>query len=151
MSTWADLIISTNQITIPKMSPGTCISCDHHYKKLDCLSYRELARLVHWVHAQSLQLCPTLCNSMDCSPRGSSIHRILQGRILEWVAKPSTGGLLNQMIKPKSPASAGRFLTTEPPGKSSSSPLVLGNSRNWRKVWWESRGKTERPAQTQAL
>ena len=30
--------------------------------------------------------CPTLCNPMDCSPPGSSIHGILQARILEWVA-----------------------------------------------------------------
>ena len=32
------------------------------------------------------QLCPTLCNPMDCSPPGSSVHRISQARILEWVA-----------------------------------------------------------------
>ena len=32
------------------------------------------------------QLCPTLCDPMDCSPSGSSVHRILQARILEWVA-----------------------------------------------------------------
>ena len=32
------------------------------------------------------QLCPTLCDPMDCSPPGSSIHGILQARILEWVA-----------------------------------------------------------------
>ena len=32
------------------------------------------------------QLCPTLCDPMDCSPRGSSVHRILQARILEGVA-----------------------------------------------------------------
>ena len=32
------------------------------------------------------QLCPTLCNPMDCSPPGSFIHGILQARILEWVA-----------------------------------------------------------------
>ena len=32
------------------------------------------------------QLCPTLCNPMDCSPPGSSVHGILQARILEWVA-----------------------------------------------------------------
>ena len=31
-------------------------------------------------------LCPTLCNPMDCSPPGSSVHWILQARILEWVA-----------------------------------------------------------------
>ena len=32
------------------------------------------------------QLCLTLCNPMDCSPPGSSVHGILQARILEWVA-----------------------------------------------------------------
>ena len=32
------------------------------------------------------QLCPTLCNPMDCSQLGSSVHGILQARILEWVA-----------------------------------------------------------------
>ena len=32
------------------------------------------------------QSCPPLCNSMDCSPQGSSVHGILQARILEWVA-----------------------------------------------------------------
>ena len=35
------------------------------------------------VHAQS---CPTLCDPTDCSPPGSSVHEILQARILEWVA-----------------------------------------------------------------
>ena len=34
------------------------------------------------------QLCPTLCNPMNCSPPGSSLHGILQGRILEWVIIP---------------------------------------------------------------
>ena len=38
------------------------------------------------------QSCPTLCDPMDCSPPGSSVHRILQARILEWVAMPSSGG-----------------------------------------------------------
>ena len=32
------------------------------------------------------QLCLTLCNPMDCSPRGSSVHGILQARTLAWVA-----------------------------------------------------------------
>ena len=44
------------------------------------------------VHAKSLQLCPTLCDAMDCSPPGSSVHGILQARILEWVAVPSSSG-----------------------------------------------------------
>ena len=36
--------------------------------------------------AKSLQSCPTLCDPMDCSLPGSSIHGIFQARILEWVA-----------------------------------------------------------------
>ena len=34
------------------------------------------------------QSCPILCDFMDCSPPGSSVHGILQARILEWVAIP---------------------------------------------------------------
>ena len=36
--------------------------------------------------AKLLQLCPTLCNPMDCSPTGFSVHGIFQARILKWVA-----------------------------------------------------------------
>ena len=38
------------------------------------------------LHAKSLQSCLTLCDPIDGSPPGSSVHRILQARILEWVA-----------------------------------------------------------------
>ena len=38
------------------------------------------------------QSCPTICDRMDCSPPGSSVHRISQARILEWVAIPSSRG-----------------------------------------------------------
>ena len=44
------------------------------------------------VCAKFLQLCPTLCDHMDCSLTGSSVHGILQARILEWVAMPSSRG-----------------------------------------------------------
>ena len=44
------------------------------------------------VRAVSLQSCPTLCDPMDCSPLGSSVHGILQTRVLEWVAMPSSRG-----------------------------------------------------------
>ena len=40
----------------------------------------------------SLQSCPTLCDPVDCSPPGSSVHGILQDRVLEWVAMPSSRG-----------------------------------------------------------
>ena len=38
------------------------------------------------------QSCPTLCDPMDCSPPGSSVYGILQARILQWVAMPSSRG-----------------------------------------------------------
>ena len=44
------------------------------------------------MYAKSLQSCPTLCNPMDCSPPGSSVHGIFQTRILECVAMPSCKG-----------------------------------------------------------
>ena len=45
-----------------------------------------------WVKVLVAQPCPTPCGPMDCSPPGSSVHRILQARILEWVAVPSFRG-----------------------------------------------------------
>ena len=38
------------------------------------------------------QLCPTLCDPMDRNPLGSSVHGILQARILEWIAIPFSRG-----------------------------------------------------------
>jgi len=52
---------------------------------------------------------------MYCSPPGSSVHEILQARILEWVAMPSSRDLPKSGTKPKpllSPALTGRFFTT---------------------------------------
>ena len=42
--------------------------------------------------AQSLQSCLTLCDPVDCSPQGSSVHGILQARTLEGIAMPSSRG-----------------------------------------------------------
>ena len=42
--------------------------------------------------AKSLQSCSTLCDPMDWSPPGSSVHGMLQARILEWVAISSSRG-----------------------------------------------------------
>ena len=61
------------------------------------------------------QSCPTLCDSMDCSLPGSSVHGILQASILEWVAISSSRASSLPRIKhvsPASPALAGGFFTT---------------------------------------
>ena len=55
-----------------------------HYWKNHSFDYSNVCG--QSTHAKSLQSCPTLCNPMDCSPPGSSVHGILQARILQWVA-----------------------------------------------------------------
>ena len=60
---------------------------------------------------------PTLCHPMDCSLPGSSVHGILQARILEWVAIPFSGDLPNLGIEPRSPALQADSFLSEPPGK----------------------------------
>ena len=69
------------------------------------------------------QLCPAPCNPMDCNPLGTSPHAIFQARILEWVAISYSRHNPNLRIEPRSPAVAGRFFTTEPPGKPRKSTL----------------------------
>ena len=62
------------------------------------------------------QSCPTLCNPMDCSQPGSSVHGMLQARILECIAMPS-----RRSSKPRdqtqSPILQVDSLLSEPPGK----------------------------------
>ena len=72
------------------------------------------------------QFCLILCNPIDCSPPGSSVHGIFQARILEWVAISYTGDFPNpgiksepciSRIKPRSPALQVHSLPSEPLGK----------------------------------
>ena len=70
--------------------------------------------------ALSVQSCSTPCDPIACSPPGSSVHGTLQARILGWVAISSSKGSSQPGIEPvslASPALAGRFFNTEPPGK----------------------------------
>ena len=48
--------------------------------------------MCHCHCAKSLQSCPTLCDPMDCNTSGSSVLGILQARVVEWVAIPSSRG-----------------------------------------------------------
>ena len=63
------------------------------------------------------QSCQTLCDSMNCSPSGSSVRRILQARIQQWVAMPSPEDLPDPGIKPRSPTLQADALLSEPSGK----------------------------------
>ena len=57
-----------------------------------------------------------LCDPMDCSPPGSSVHGMLQARRLEWVAIPFSRGSSRPRNRPQVSCTAGRFFTTDPPG-----------------------------------
>ena len=74
------------------------------------------------------QLCPTLCDPMDYSQPGSSIHGIIQATILEWVAisfsrrSSQTGGWT------RISSTVGRCLPSEPPG-------CLTSDDEWMPTW----------------
>ena len=63
------------------------------------------------------QSCLTLCDPKDCSLPSSSVHGILQARILEWVAIPFSKDLPNPGVEPRSLALQADSLPAEPPGK----------------------------------
>ena len=58
-----------------------------------------------------------LCDPMDCSPPGSSVHGILQARILEWAAMLSSRGSSWPRDQTRGSCTASGFFTAEPPGK----------------------------------
>ena len=77
---------------------------DEMFRQHHCLSGHELEQILEdsggqkslsgycpYMHAKLHQSYPTLCDPVDCSPPGSSVHGILQARILEWVTMPSSG------------------------------------------------------------
>ena len=87
--------------------------------------------------AQSLRGVQLFCNPMDCSWLGFSVHEILQASILEWIAISSSRW--SSLTRDPTHVSciscicisgiAGRFFTTEPPGKSES---FVNNHRSHR-------------------
>ena len=64
--------------------------------------------------------CIDCCNPVDCSPPGSSVHGILQTRIVKWIAMPFSKGSSQPGSRDRVSCIsdiAGRFFTAEPPGK----------------------------------
>ena len=88
--------------------------------------------------AKSLQLCPTLCDPMEFNLPGYSVHRILQAKILAWVAMPSSRVLPDPVIKPaslKTPALAGQFFTTSPTWETPFSSVQFSHSVGSDSLW----------------
>ena len=91
------------------------------------------------VHAKLFQSCLTLCDPMDCSPPGSSVHGILQARILEWVATRFFRGSSLDLLLFLLHWQAGSLLLL-PPGK----PLnTLYNFLKSGIIWWQIKGSRQ--------
>ena len=76
------------------------------------------------VYVKSLQSCPTLCDLMEYRPPGSSVHGVLQARILEWAAFASSRGSSQPMDRTQVSCIAGDSLPSEPPRKPENTELV---------------------------
>ena len=63
------------------------------------------------------QLCPSLCDPMECRPPDCSVYLTLQARILEWVAIPFSVDISAPSTKPQSPALQADSLSSESPWK----------------------------------
>ena len=93
-----------------------------------------VTQLVSAEEKKIVQSCPTLWNPMDCSLPGSSIHGILQTRILEWVAMPSSKGSSQPRTLTQVSCIAGRFFTPELPGKANKWQSQDSNPESGSKV-----------------
>ena len=91
--------------------------------------YREHRELT-WLLPQLLTLVQ-LCDPMHCSPPGSSVHELLQARILSGLPRPSPGDLPNQGIEPRSPILQADPLPSEPPGKTPSYLLPVSSTQRF--------------------
>ena len=79
-----------NHTTFLDFSLRICTTRAFRINYLEVLNYSLIVYVC--MLARLLQSCLTLCNHMDHSPPDSSVHGILQARILEWVARPSFRG-----------------------------------------------------------
>ena len=89
-----------NQMTVYSDNP---LSVAKEFEKANAKNIHVCVLVVQW--------CLTLCDPTDCSPPGSSVHGILQGRILEWVAIPFSRGSSQPRDLTQVSCTAGRFFT----------------------------------------
>ena len=82
------------------------------------------------------QSCPTFCNPMDCGLPGSSVHGILQTRILEWIAIPFSGGAFWPRDRTQVLFIAGRFFTVWATGKITLSLAPVYSFELKAQKWW---------------
>ena len=90
--------------------------------------------LLKWLKVLAAQSCLTLCDPMDCSSSDSSVHGILQARILEWATIPFSRGFWQTKDWIWAFHTAGRFFiiwTTREPNRSSLATCSIGNATQY--------------------
>ena len=98
---------AAHQAPRPWDSPGKNTGVGCHFL-LQCMKVKS--------ESEVAQSCPTLCDPMDCSLPGSSVHGFSRQEYWSGVPSPSPGDLPDPGIEPRSPALEADALTSEPPG-----------------------------------
>ena len=111
-----------NQLSTAQHKLQNCVISHNYKRRFGRNPKRSCGTISKLKSVKVTQLCLTLCNPMDCSLPDScspcsSLHGILQARILKWVAIPLPGDLPNPGIEPGSPSSHADSLPSEQPGK----------------------------------
>ena len=131
LETWG--LISPWSVNLVSLCKANCLNIPPHVRCKMYIVQFSYPCVAEWLMCSVAKLCLNLCIPMDCSPPGSSVHGVLQTRILEWVAISFS----RRSFPPWDwictswaflPALAGRFFTTEAPGKPKW--LVLYNNSN---------------------
>ena len=86
------------------------------------------------------QLCPTLCDPMDCSLPHSSVHRIFQARVLEWVVLSFSGGSSDPGMEARAPALWADTTTLLCPQDSPGKSTGVGCPFLLRRIFWSRDG-----------
>ena len=97
----------SNSASNVHFSPDTC----HSLVFSHTTSFNSPNNPIRKKESVATQLCPTLCNPVNCSPPGSSVHRILQARILEWVTISFFRGSSQSRSQTQASHIVGRFFT----------------------------------------
>ena len=83
---WLDGIIDLMDMNLSKLLELVTDREAWHAAVHGGLKELDMTKQLNWTESEVTQSCPTLCDPMDCSIPGSSVHGILQARKLEWVA-----------------------------------------------------------------
>ena len=87
------------------------VSVNTQQSREECYEDPLLIKLAAASEVKVAQLCSTLCRPMDCYPPGSSVHGVLQARVLEWVAISFSRGSFQSKDSTQVSCIAGRLFT----------------------------------------